>query len=182
MTMPQATHPYTGLVGDMADLLAEVESHQHHGMGWDNTPPTLYGVIAAPGRSWALLAFELGDHGPPAAELELLASGLETGELPPFPGAPVAFFLIAEGWGRVASTIEEGDPRQFADIPGSIEARYAIGVVGDLTITVCRLRGEEPVFMTEDEWSFGGDMIGALRRIHAAAARDTNATPQAVPE
>lgn len=149
-------HPYGGLLGEIADLLAALEG-DHHLAGWDNMPPTLYRVHRHNGRlqvQGARLGL-MGIH--PRDELRALADAADEPQLAAFmesssTSPPLAHLLIMEAWMRVyeagvdEAQVDADARRRFADLPGSFESRQGTAMVGKRFITLCRKRNEPPFF------------------------------------
>jgi hypothetical protein len=139
-------NPYDGELGEIAELLLEVETF-HHERGWDNSATTLYTVTRSAGVCRYLLDYDV--------------NATST--------APVAHLLVTEAWmhtftGRAQWNAET---RRYADIPGSQECRFAAAVVGEDTIRLRRIRGCAPEFVAEEEL-LGEALMTSLRSIHQA--------------
>jgi hypothetical protein len=174
-------HQLPGVLGEVADVLIDAEQW-HHEQGWDNTPPTLYGVCRSPEGKYEVVAARLGrftDLGP-ADELALIATiaeNLRLGDVltTAYPHPPVAHMVTAEGWARgqwVGTNDDELDDRPLADIPGSVEMRFGVAVVGVRCVLLERTRGVEPRMITDEgAYEAQGALVDALSRVQAALAR-----------
>lgn len=134
----------------------------------------------------------IGLHKHPRVEIDTLAhNARQAADGKPFerqimrnmyPRAPYAHFLTTEAWGSSGSagtelydtdtgkTINPSDPRKIADLPGSIELRWTMGVHQWHQITVFRHRGHEARVLNADQSAaFWGPLAEALRTLHDAA-------------
>lgn len=163
-------------------MLIELEA-AHDSIGWDNLPPTVY--IVARDRDELVVCPVPLDHGHPRPLLVALAVGASKPENWPdlqhlYPAPPLAHILIMETWSRWAP-MDNGEEAAFragralADIPGSIEGRYGIAMLGDCDIHLARDRGEAPRILSNDYTGpttasdrFDGVMYRALRQLHTA--------------
>ncbi|MPZ66229.1 MAG: hypothetical protein GEU83_12170 [Pseudonocardiaceae bacterium] len=175
--------------------MAELED-VHHRAGWDNTGAVLYpvcrdgqvvdGVIA---YSTQQVHLDQLPGSTPRESLHLLATLLsQPGHQPSlarcYSSAPVAHILIHEAW-MYSSAIEVDDVtgleeeiagRRLADVPGSVEIRLAVAVLGRHRLVVRRVRGEEPMLLHADKNSpvgieFAGLLMEALIAVDRAAKR-----------
>lgn len=96
---------------------------------------------------------EIGQHGHPRVELKALAESLSDPRIvemleSSFTGSPIAHLLVCEAWMREYDSLEErrAETRMLADIPGSIECRWAFAVIGAHMIAINRVRGKDPSF------------------------------------
>jgi hypothetical protein len=162
----------TGTVAHLAEIAKGVEE-DHHRIGWDNMPVTLYAITRDPeipeGQefSFALSPARLGQYDEPREELAHMASVTNVlAEMPSmideeslrhfrnvYRQPLAAHMLVMEAWQHFVSdaTTEEEATAQFegrslADIPGSVEVRMATLVTDGHQIIVSRQRGKEPVF------------------------------------
>lgn len=179
------TAPLTGVLGDVAEILAEIEA-EHHEAGWDNTPPTLYRVQRSLDGKYGVTPhrlIHLAAHGVhPRDELRILAdlweSPTESVPLRTTLGAerPVAHLLVMEMWMNVdftSSAQRESDQRDLKDIPGSLEARFGLAVMGKHILSTRHVKGSEPtaVVLAGPYEVWVGGMLQSLKRIQAAACR-----------
>jgi hypothetical protein len=177
---PVHDHGLRGRPGSVAGIMAGAES-AHHERGWDNTPAMMYRIALSPYAADGMFdlsawtVFECDD-------LRLYADALEA--TPPAHrnalepgGAPVAHVFIAEGY-RAGYPMAEPPDRALADLPGSIETRFAIGVVeGERVLYLRRDRGRAPEIMDTPMTDGPVDRLGGelvfphLVRVHRAARR-----------
>lgn len=170
MTVTGSRH--SGVRGEVSQLLLELEA-EHHRLGWDGYA-ALYRVDSGPSGVFHQPAMWLNVEGRcPTELLEYVADYFESpaGKLAlrtVFDGPPVAQIFIAEAWSRPADDEWEKDARHLADIPGSIEMRFGVAVIGKHFMVVKREHGSDPTEVREGIDVPGGD---ALRRIQAASTR-----------
>lgn len=173
-----------GVVGDIARLLVTTEA-EHHARGWGNNDPTVYRVDNLPAGGHLLSPIRLGvlvgAH--PRDELRALAQmageSSYQGQLRQLhPTEPIAHIFIGEGWVNYELSAEERrrDGRRIGDIPGSVEARFGLALVGRRTLGIRRNRTQPPVFEPEAQDTAGG-MWTSLREFHVATLRAYRVTP-----
>lgn len=133
---------------DLTQLLCAIES-RHHLRGWDSSPRTLYAVMRDP---WTY------------DEISIQRQDLMTITAP-----PLAHILITEGWWRefASQADHDAEKRLYADIPGSLECRFAVAVTSQETIRICRIRERQPELVDPDS-PLGSGMVASLRAIHQA--------------
>lgn len=184
ITRPE--HPYEGELGELAELLIDLEQ-DHHDDGWDSRLPTLYRVQLEDGEppSWTVTPCRLGSlyglH--PRDELQGLANAVQVSDGAAmmeviFDQPPAAHILIFEGWSWSYNSKEDRDKdagKYFGDMEGSIESRSGFAVMGDNIICLTRKRGNEPEFFAtghndDGEIEISG-MTKALVDLHKAIAR-----------
>ena len=147
----------------------------------NNTPVTLYRVSRATAGKLETNRVRLGLQHHPALELRALADGMRhfpfAAELTEsiFTNPALAHLLISETWeNRTFTGPEErdADPRRLADILGSVEVRYCVGVMGARWIALSRVRGAQPQLIEPegDSLEIGGRMFDALKDYHQAIA------------
>jgi len=177
------THSHRGLLGEIIDLLIQLEA-DHHAAGWDNSPPRVYRASRGKHGQLDIDRVRLGIRGIDArTEFGYMAAAVQqaTGsELIEsiFDGTPLAHLLVFESWQHASRTVEEhkADRRSLADVPGSFEARCGIAVIGKQTMAVNRIRDEEPVLVdpTSDPnagvFAYPGGMFASLMEYHQAVA------------
>jgi hypothetical protein len=179
--VPVEEHGQVGVVGEVVDVLTELEA-AHHAAGWDNNPPVvLYFVGRRTSRIFEVGVYPCGGVGDmhPRNELAAVAGlmenqpalmgGLTRGIMPPVP--IIACAVVMEAWGIWLEGHQRPD-RMIADIPGAREMRLALGLIGRHTLRVHRVR-DCPVRF--DTWRSGqvpsdeGGIHHSLTRIHRAS-------------
>jgi hypothetical protein len=179
-----------GLKGDLAVVAGVVAGAEecHDERGWDMTPPVVYVLTrnAPPARTLVdmsrgvvgLSMTPVNEPGDLARIAWLLETGTET-ERAGFdpPGEPLAHVFLAEGY-RAGTTDPVPAGRDLADVPGSIETRFAVAIVGAADVIYLRRdRGGRPEILHTSTDAGPPDRLGGehiypgLVRIHAAARR-----------
>lgn len=163
-------HDLTGTAADVADCMIEAEANVH-AEGWDNTPLTLYIMMKAEPEQFHVATVELGGG---RERIEWFADMLDTAEAAPglselLAHPPIASFVVAEVWKHGYLTEQERAGRDLADIPGSVEARFALGVTDQTHVVVERQRGSVPTCVDttgDGNADFAGPMMDALIRLY----------------
>ncbi|SEF34459.1 hypothetical protein SAMN05421837_107398 [Amycolatopsis pretoriensis] len=177
---PAFRHGLRGDLGTVAGVIAGAEEC-HNDRGWDQLPPMLYVLSRTPDSRPGYLDLSMTPVNE-ASDLARIAHLLETGtaeERAGFdpPGDPVAHVFLAEGY-RAATGITLPPGCDPADVVGSIECRFAVGIVGEADVLYLRRdRGrQQEVLNTRTDAGpvdrLGGEHVyPGLLRVHTAARR-----------
>jgi len=172
----------------LATILISLEA-RHHEQGWDELPVMLYMISQIDDDGLEMLTangIQLGKVMHPREELKAMALSmtkiaemelsLDRERLENFKElyeeGTRGHAFIMESWVCVPGETTDDEEalnsnRSLADIPGSLEARFAVMTTGDQLMFVSRVRDEEPEFSciepgTDASVVVGGEMIDAL--------------------
>lgn len=179
------THSLTGVLGEVADLLIEEERRWQEN-GWDNNQPAWYRIERLPGGELGTLKCGLGGMTHPDAQpRDDLYRLARVAEMPHWadsmklmlPDPPVGHMLLMEAWVNYDELTEEQRGCSLADIPGSLEARNGLALVGKRTLMLHRERGQEPLVFVDGQDGFhlkgdgAGSMFQSIIDLHVANLR-----------